>query len=127
MSRQRAKKALHAAAAIAALFNGSPSLQAAQPAEPEKALTLEQAAGKKLFKSRCLLCHGQLSTGTIMLERRLGKDKALLAQRDDLNSDYIRQIVRGGIGSMPRITRVDVTDQELLAIIAYLTRSSLSY
>jgi mono/diheme cytochrome c family protein len=88
----------------------------------DRGLSSEQALGAELFASRCQLCHGRIGTGTMMLEHRLGKDKALLAERNDLSSDYIGQVARRGLGSMPRLTRVDVSDEQLLAITAYLTR-----
>jgi hypothetical protein len=57
-----------------------------------------------------------------MLERRLGADHALLDERLDLNGDYIKNVVREGIGSMPPQTRVDLTNTELDAVVSYLTR-----
>jgi mono/diheme cytochrome c family protein len=56
-----------------------------------------------------------------MLGRRLGPDRALLAQRTDLHADYVRTVVRAGLNSMPALTRVEVTDVELDAIASYLS------
>jgi mono/diheme cytochrome c family protein len=81
---------------------------------------LEQ--GKTLFHQKCGYCHLQGGTGTIMLGFRLGKDKALLENRTDLSADYIAHVARAGIGSMPRLTRIEVPDSELESIAAYLTR-----
>lgn len=78
--------------------------------------------GKTLFHSKCGYCHLQGGTGTIMLGFRLGKGKALLEDRTDLRADYIRHVARAGIGSMPRLTRIEVPDSELNLIAAYLTR-----
>ncbi len=78
--------------------------------------------GDKLFHAKCGYCHLQGGTGTIMLGFRLGKDKALLENRTDLKVDYIRHVARSGIGSMPRLTRIEVPDSELDLIVAYLTR-----
>jgi len=75
-----------------------------------------------VFEIHCGICHEQMGTGTMTLARRLGRDHALLADRTDLNPDYIHQAVRAGIGSMPPQTRVDLTDAELARVIAYLTR-----
>lgn len=61
-----------------------------------------------------------------MLGRRHGKDKAMLEKRDDLAPELIRHAVRKGIVSMPAITRVEVTDTELDAIVRHLTRTSTS-
>ena len=78
--------------------------------------------GKKLFHAKCGYCHLPGGTGTIMLGFRLGKDKALLEDRTDLKTDYIKHVARSGIGSMPRLTRIEVPDSELDLIAAYLTR-----
>jgi mono/diheme cytochrome c family protein len=80
--------------------------------------------GKKLFHDRCGYCHLAGGTGTIMLGRRLGKDKALLEERTDLTQDYIRHVVRAGIGSMPPHNRVELPDSELDSIAEYLARPS---
>ena len=76
---------------------------------------------KNVFDARCTKCHGETGTGTFMLGRRLGKDKAMLERRDDLAPQFIRHVVRNGIVSMPAITRVEVTDEELDAIVRHLT------
>lgn len=80
------------------------------------------AEGKALFNARCGYCHLTGGTGTLMLGRRLGKDKALLAARTDLSAEYIKKITRVGINSMPPHTRIEVPDSELDLIAAYLTR-----
>jgi mono/diheme cytochrome c family protein len=82
----------------------------------------EMAAGERLFAARCALCHVGFAPGTIMLGRRLGPERALLAQRSDLSADYVRQVVRHGLLSMPPFTRVDLSDAELAQLSAYLTR-----
>jgi mono/diheme cytochrome c family protein len=82
----------------------------------------EMAAGERLFAARCALCHVGFAPGTIMLGRRLGPERALLAQRSDLSADYVRQVVRHGLLSMPPFTRVDLSDAELAQLSVYLTR-----
>jgi cytochrome c5 len=80
------------------------------------------ADGGALFQAKCALCHVGFAPGSTMLARRLGKDRALIAERTDLTADYVRQVVRSGINNMPPITRAEVADGELDAIVAYLTR-----
>ena len=80
------------------------------------------AAGEQLFTGRCALCHVGFAPGTIMLGRRLGKERALLAGRTDLAADYVRHVVRHGLLGMPPFTRVDLTDAELGQVVAFLTR-----
>jgi mono/diheme cytochrome c family protein len=94
----------------------------AQSSAQERVVVKQFDADQELFAARCLKCHGDGGTGTFMLARRIGKDKALLAERTDLQAEYVRFVVRNGIVSMPAITRVEVTDDELAAIVRYLTR-----
>jgi mono/diheme cytochrome c family protein len=81
---------------------------------------LEQ--GNRLFHARCGYCHLAGGTGTIMLGRRLGKDRALLESRTDLTPEYVKKITRVGLNSMPPHTRIEVPDSELDLIAAYITR-----
>jgi len=89
--------------------------QVAAPVAPAAPMT-----GEALFKAKCGYCHLAGGTGTMMLERRLGKDKALLGERSDLPADYVKAVARGGINSMPTITRVEVNDEELDLIAAFI-------
>jgi mono/diheme cytochrome c family protein len=77
---------------------------------------------QQVFAARCAKCHGETGTGTFMLGRRHGKELGMLERRTDLAPELIRHVVRNGIVSMPAITRVEVTDEELDAIVRYLTR-----
>lgn len=79
-------------------------------------------SGKELFDVHCGICHQPHGAGTIALAHRLGPEHSLLADRQDLDAAYVKQVVRTGIGSMPPQTRVDLTDAELEAVAAYLTR-----
>jgi mono/diheme cytochrome c family protein len=92
------------------IFAGIGRPRAAQSkAADDSAQKLDE--GDKLFHSRCGYCHLAGGTGTIMLGRRLGKDRALL-----------EKITRAGINSMPPHTRIEVPDSELELIAAYIAR-----
>ena len=78
--------------------------------------------GERLFLRRCGACHLQGDMGTLVLARRVPPDQALIQNRRDLTNEFVLHIVRNGQGAMPRMTRVDVTDAELRAIAAYLSR-----
>jgi mono/diheme cytochrome c family protein len=78
--------------------------------------------GKKLFHERCDYCHLAGGTGTIMLARRLGKDRSLLEERTDLSAEYVKKITRVGINGMPPHNRIELPDHELDLIAFYLTR-----
>ncbi len=77
-----------------------------------------------VYLARCQYCHIQLGPGTITLSRRLGPEEALLANRTDLTEDYIKTVVRTGLNTMPALTRVEVSDDELDLIAEYLTRNN---
>lgn len=104
---------LRAALACSAVGAAATSAQSPTPSVQE---------GQSLFHARCGMCHLPGGTGTFMLGRRLGQVNALLAERTNLDAAYVKQVVRTGIVSMPRITRAEVTDAELQAITDYLTR-----
>jgi mono/diheme cytochrome c family protein len=89
---------------------------------PPAAPAPDPASGAGLFASHCGICHFQMGPGTIMLGRRLGPEHALLAERTDLDPDYVKHVVREGIGGMPPQTRVDLTNVQLDAVAAWLTR-----
>lgn len=79
---------------------------------------------EQLFQAKCGICHAKGGTGTLMLEKRLGAGQGVLADRKDLNGDYIRVVVRNGLMSMPAITRVEVTDAQLAQIEQHLLRNN---
>ncbi|BAK68484.1 cytochrome c family protein [Sphingobium sp. SYK-6] len=96
-------------------------------ASPDQAMVAPVAApapagldGRGLFLKHCGYCHLPGGTGSIQLERRWGKARALLAERTDLPAEYVKGVARQGIFSMPPITRVEVTDDELDKLAAYL-------
>jgi mono/diheme cytochrome c family protein len=81
------------------------------------------ADGKMLFTERCGMCHQTNGMGVGILARRAGDtSKGLLEQRADLSAAYIKVVVRNGIVNMPRISRGEVSDPELVSIADFLAR-----
>lgn len=78
--------------------------------------------GERLFGRKCAFCHIGPSTGKFMLARRLGKDKAELPARTDLQADYVKAVARNGLANMPTFSRVELTDRELGLIADWLAR-----
>jgi len=83
------------------------------------------ADGEALFSNHCGACHlpGGMGTNLITGQQVAAgqtPDKGLLANRDDLTTDYVKAVVRSGKGAMPRQTRVDITDPELEKVAAWL-------
>lgn len=89
----------------------------------EPTLTTDQAKGRALFNESCSYCHGERGHATTLLAKRVGSDSAPLEKRTDLNPEFIRAVVRHGINSMPWYRRAELSDRDLDAIAAYLTRS----
>jgi len=104
--------AISLAGAGFAMAPGAPQAAAASPSS--------ELDGKALFQAKCALCHVGFGPGTISLEQRHGKAMSLLAERTDLEADYVRAVVRTGLATMPPFTRVDVTDDQLDRIATYL-------
>ena len=91
-------------------------------AAAQEALTQHEEQGRKLYQSTCLYCHGERVWGTFALQRRFGADHGLLEQRTDLVAPFVKNVVRNGLGSMPAYRRTELTDADVDAIAAYLTR-----
>lgn len=118
-------------AAFGGLGLAAVALVIASPGRSEQATAASAPApapaavspGEGLYVRKCGFCHVGRNTGTIMLERRLGAGQGELARRTDLEADYVVGVARAGLMSMPPISRVDATDEELGQIAAYLARS----
>jgi mono/diheme cytochrome c family protein len=98
------------------------SMSAASAADSEP-LSQPQQRGRELFNQSCVFCHGERGHATTLLGKRLGAEDALLERRTNLSPDLIKFAVRRGINSMPVYRRAELTDDELVFITAYLTRT----
>lgn len=77
--------------------------------------------GERMFNRRCGVCHLGGGMGTNLIAIRAGPENALLASRTGgVPAETTRTVVRHGMGAMPGLTRVEVTDAELDAIARYL-------
>ena len=91
---------------------GRPTL-AQQPPSPD---------GKALFNQKCAMCHNAIGMGTGLLARRVDPAVAELEKRSDLTASYVVRAARIGVLNMMPITRGDVSDAQLNAIAAYLSK-----
>jgi (+)-pinoresinol hydroxylase len=81
------------------------------------------------FQRACAVCHGPgpAKPGTRALRVKYhGKLPALLAKRTDLTAAYIKDVVRHGVNIMPPFRKTELSDRQLDAIAAYLTRNHRS-
>lgn len=81
--------------------------------------------GHKVYDKWCFPCHGTGvgKPGTDSLAAR-GQRPAVLEERTDLNAPMIKQFVRHGVLFMPVFRKTEISDAELDAIAAYLTRNN---
>ena len=99
------------------------------------AQTPSETNGKTVFDKWCAPCHGAEAPqhgmfvagalpGTAALAIKYqGKVPAVLEQRTDLKSAYIKTVVRHGLYGMPITRKTEVSDAELGDVVAYLTRN----
>jgi mono/diheme cytochrome c family protein len=91
--------------------------------------------GNEVFSQRCAACHSPIPTeiyGPVMLPpmpgtqalaaRYRGEIPAALEERTDLVAEYVRTVVRNGYISMPFFRPTELSDEDLEALLAYLTR-----
>jgi mono/diheme cytochrome c family protein len=85
----------------------------------------DQPKGYLQFQNYCAVCHGAGSEkpGTRALHAKYGsKLPALLEERKDLAPQYVKLIVRQGVSVMPPFRKTEISDADVDAIAAYLTR-----
>jgi mono/diheme cytochrome c family protein len=81
--------------------------------------------GREQYQYWCASCHGRGTgtPGTVALQAKYaGKVPAVLEDRTDLSAATVRLYVRRGISIMPFFRKTEVSDADLDAIAAYLTR-----
>ena len=79
------------------------------------------------YERNCATCHGdgENFAGTSALKAKYkGELPAVLDQRTDLDADTIKYFVRQGFSVMAPFRKTEVSDEELDAISAYLTRNN---
>jgi len=89
-------------------------------------VTADTPRGYVEYQNSCSVCHGPMPErpGTRALAAKYqGSLPAMLEDRTDLQPELIRTVVRNGITVMPHFRKTEVTDAELDAIVAYLTRT----
>ncbi|MAW79050.1 MAG: p-cresol methylhydroxylase [Parvularcula sp.] len=83
--------------------------------------------GKQIFDAQCVHCHGAADDrpGTFQLAATRGEGYAVLEQREDLTSDYVKYIVRHGLNAMPTFKPTVITDEELDRLADYLAKADV--
>lgn len=86
-----------------------------------------QPQGYVQYQRFCSMCHGEGigKPGTLALQAKYkGALPALLDKRTDLTPQLIKAYVRNGITVMPTFRKTEISDTDLDAIAAYLTRNN---
>ncbi|HEY8519553.1 MAG TPA: cytochrome c [Gammaproteobacteria bacterium] len=122
-------KAYLAAAAAACCAAGSFAQEGS-----ERATAIER--GREIYAYWCEPCHGPgvglpgfdalPGTHQLALKYRNTSIPAVLDERTDLAPAYIKAVVREGISFMPQFRKTEISDEELDALAAYLTRNNPS-
>jgi (+)-pinoresinol hydroxylase len=134
MKRQGLVPTLAVVGAMAMVIAGArPANAQEQGAQPKSAWTTStpkskgEPRGYLQYQDYCAVCHGAGvgKPGTIALkEKYKGAKPALLADRTDLTPPLIKTYVRNGISVMPFFRKTEISDADLDAIAAYLTRNN---
>ena len=85
------------------------------------------ALGERIYLDKCEYCHGDgvQQGGTFVLGARYQDAlPALLTERTDLAPEYIGAVLRTWTNGMAAFRPTEITDSELEALIAYLTRNN---
>jgi len=86
-----------------------------------------QPRGYVEYQKFCSACHGEGvgRPGTLALQAKYkGALPALLEKRTDLTPQLIKMYVRNGITVMPTFRKTEISDADLDAIAAYVTRNN---
>lgn len=76
------------------------------------------------YADACATCHESNGFGVQVLAARLDAERASLRRDPPLPARYVRLVVRNGLGAMPAMSRIEVTDVELELIIAELAQGT---
>lgn len=86
--------------------------------------SMQHETGRAVFDRWCWECHGKDNphgSGTWSMRKRDGDARSpYLEDRADLNHAYVEFIVRNGQRFMPRFRYTEISEEELVALSAYL-------
>jgi len=81
--------------------------------------------GRQVFDKWCAPCHGagpgKPATAALAFKYK-GDPPALLEQRTDLTPEIVKSMVRTGVYTMPPFRKTEISDDDLEALAAYLSK-----
>jgi mono/diheme cytochrome c family protein len=82
--------------------------------------------GRQVFDKWCAPCHGaglgKPATAALAVKYK-GETPALLEQRTDLTPEVVKTMVRTGVYTMPPFRKTEISDDDLDAVAAYLSKT----
>jgi (+)-pinoresinol hydroxylase len=82
--------------------------------------------GAAVFNNWCSACHSrgpQNAPGTTSLQNKYrGSVPAALEDRTDLTAELVKFFVRNGVATMPQFRKTELSDADVDALAAYLTK-----
>ena len=82
--------------------------------------------GREVFNKWCAPCHGaglgKPATAALAFKYK-GEKPALLEERTDLTPDVVKYMVRNGVYTMPASRKTEISDDDLDALAAYLSKT----
>ena len=103
-------------------------------AQESRPVTAERERGKEIYDAWCAPCHGPglglpgfgglPGTQQLGIKYRDTDIPAVLDERTDLVPAFIEVIVRQGVSFMPQFRKTEISDADLEALTAYLTRNN---
>jgi mono/diheme cytochrome c family protein len=121
---------------LAGAFAAVPMITVAEPQPPPGGPAWVRASvngageprGYVEYQKYCSACHAagpEARPGYEALKARYGdKEPAALSDRKDLTPELVKTMVRTGISIMPFFRKTEISDADLDAIAAYLTRNN---
>jgi (+)-pinoresinol hydroxylase len=93
------------------------------------AVPQQRAAGRLVYERWCAACHdpGIMHPGThALMVKYPGGQRAsgVISEWTDLPATYVSYMVRHGMSVMPPFRKTEITDAELGALAAYLSRNT---
>jgi (+)-pinoresinol hydroxylase len=106
-------------------FGAGPTISWKLFPDAASAQSTQAQIGKVDFLNACAVCHAAQADrpGTMSLQfKYAGRLPAALEQRTDFTPEIVTYYVRHGIAMMPSFRKTELSDAQVAAIAAYLTR-----
>ena len=98
------------------------------------ALSTQIDQGRQVYEYWCVTCHGTglglpgfgglPGTQQLQIKYRGTDISPVLDERTDLVPEFVKLIVRQGVSFMPQFRKTEISDTDLEALAAYLTRNN---